>query len=87
MDFLFEFDDLVFFFIQKAGVIELPGASFVIDSLEKNFSSEKSIDFVFEEKESLVKVLSLFALDDDGVFAFKLVDEVQKDIFVLEQFL
>ena len=78
---------MVFFFIQKAGVIELPGASFVIDSLEENFSSEKAIDLVFEEKESLVKVLSLLALDDDGVFAFELVDKVEKDIFVLEQFL
>ena len=78
---------MVFFFIQKAGVIELSGTSFVIDSLEENFSSEKAIDFVFEEKESLVKVLSLLALDYDGVFAFELIDEVEKDIFVLEQFL
>jgi hypothetical protein len=78
---------LVLFFIQKTSVVELPGATFMIGSLEENFSSKKSINFVFEEKESLVKVLSLFALDDDGVFAFKLVDEVEKDIFMLEQFL
>ncbi len=78
---------MVLFFIQKTSVVELPGATFMIGSLEENFSSKKSINFVFEEKESLVKVLSLFALDDDGVFAFKLVDEVEKDIFMLEQFL
>ena len=84
MDFLFEFDDLVFFFVQKAGVVELPGAAFVIGSLEEDFSSEEAVDFVFKEKETLVKVLSLFALDDDGVFAFELVDEVEKDVFVLE---
>ncbi len=80
-------DDLVFFFVQKTCIVKLPGATLMIGRLEKDFSSEKALNLFFEEEKPFVEVFSLFALDDYGVFALKLVDEVEKNIFVGEQFL
>ena len=59
----------------------------MIGRLEKDFSSEEALNLFFEEEKPFVEVFSLFALDDYGVFALKLVDKVEKNIFVGEQFL
>ena len=84
MNLLFKLDDLVFFFVQKASIIKLSGSALMVSRLEKNFSSEKAFNLVFEEKKPFVEVFSLFALDDYCVFALKLVDEVEKNIFMGE---
>ena len=67
LDFLFEFDDLVLLFVEDAGVIHSSVSSFGILDWEVNSSLEETLNFVFEEKQSSIKLLSFISGNDNFV--------------------
>lgn len=65
LDFLFEFNNLVFLFVEEVGEVEVSGSSFEVLGRVLDSSSEESIEFVLEKQEPLVQVGPFFSLDGD----------------------
>ena len=63
MDFLFQLNDLVFFFIQKSSIIKY---SFSFLDIVVNFPLQQSIDLVFQKEESSVESLSFVSSNDNA---------------------
>ena len=65
--FLFEFDDLILLFVEDSGVIHGSVSSFGVLDWKVDSSFEKTFNFVFEEEQSSIKLLSFISGDDNFV--------------------
>lgn len=65
LDLFLEFNNLVFFFVEKSGEVEVSGSSFKVLGGVLNSSSEETIEFVFEKQESPIEIGSFLGLDGD----------------------
>jgi hypothetical protein len=67
LDFFLEFNDLILLFVEDSGVIHGSVSSLGIFDGEVDSSFEETFNFVFEEKESSIELLSFVSGDDNFV--------------------
>lgn len=67
LNFFFKFNDLVFFFVEDTGIIHGSVSSLGILDWEVDSSFEETFNFVFEEEQSSIKLLSFVSGDDNFI--------------------
>jgi hypothetical protein len=79
LDLLLEFNNLVFLFVEESGEVKVSGSTLIIDGGVLDSSSEESIKFVLDQKESSIELISVLALNGESVVAGEVVGSEFED--------